>query len=282
MAEESSPLIPKAAPMVAEPKLNRRWRNSWALLFGDGTPEDVASCCLSYHAPCVSFGWNQARGLQLSFWRELLRFLAFSLGAAILVKMLCCLVVMAACPPPVGPDGMMGGPGGMMHDGPGHEMDNRHTRMLLHTADASQTTDASDTSDTSDNSDTSDSSDGTDRWGPRHHWHHQPHMGMMIDQECLVRASPGLMAIVALALALFAFFVNFAARRRQALRERFGIEGTFTKDLALWAFCMPCALSQETRTLMHENVHEGIWHGPHGSTSVTGVPVMAPAKQCMV
>lgn len=68
--------------------------------------------------------------------------------------------------------------------------------------------------------------------------------------------------------------------RRTALRERFGIEGTRAQDCALWTFCAPCSLAQETRTLMHNNVAEGLWHGPlmqrHGAyNAVYGTP--APA-----
>lgn len=53
--------------------------------------------------------------------------------------------------------------------------------------------------------------------------------------------------------------VGYGAYRRKQLRERFGIPGHFATDLVLWMFCMNCALAQETRTMMHHHVENGVW-----------------------
>jgi hypothetical protein len=71
-----------------------------------------------------------------------------------------------------------------------------------------------------------------------------------------------MIAIASAAIALFICIAMFFARRRTALRERFGIEGSPRADTLLYMFCGPCAIAQETRTLMHEQVHEGVWYGP--------------------
>lgn len=88
------------------------------------------------------------------------------------------------------------------------------------------------------------------------------------------KAAPWMLVTASASLAVLSYAIWFAARRRQLIRERFGIEGSLPKDCALWTFCSVCALSQETRTLMHEQVHHGVWHG------AIPAPVMAvPAQQ---
>eukprot|EP00798_Chlamydomonas_sp_ICE-L_P013216 gene13216-19053_t len=174
----------EAAPLIAAPeKAQRRWRNNWMMLFGDGSPMDVAACCLTYNVPCVSFAWNQNRGLQLNFWLEGFRFLLFTVGSFMLVHLISCLSIMMACPHPP--------PGG--YHGDHHSVHG--------------------------------------------HWEHpnpddevRPMMDPDQERECMMRASPGLLAAAAIGLALLAFFIHFAAVRRSALRERFGIEGTYKGD----------------------------------------------------
>ncbi|GAX80538.1 hypothetical protein CEUSTIGMA_g7976.t1 [Chlamydomonas eustigma] len=82
-----------------------------------------------------------------------------------------------------------------------------------------------------------------------------------IPEECLARLTPAFIAVAAASIALFICVALFFARRRSAIRERFGIEGSTKEDQLLYVFCAPCALTQETRTLMHEQVHEGVWYG---------------------
>jgi Cys-rich protein (TIGR01571 family) len=91
--------------------------------------------------------------------------------------------------------------------------------------------------------------------------------------------APAVIAIAALGLTLFVYVTLFFARRRTALRETFGIDGTPKEDCLLYAFCAPCALAQETRTLMHEQVHGGVWYG--ALPGVVAAPVAAPVPQKM-
>jgi Cys-rich protein (TIGR01571 family) len=72
----------------------------------------------------------------------------------------------------------------------------------------------------------------------------------------------------------------YAARMRTKIRSQFGIPGSRCGDLWTWLFCGACALCQETRTLWHNNVHEGLWFGP---TLLAGPsseqPFLAPVQQ---
>lgn len=49
---------------------------------------------------------------------------------------------------------------------------------------------------------------------------------------------------------------------RAMLRHKFGLPGNHCTDCVLWWFCQTCALCQETRTLMENNVENGVWYGP--------------------
>eukprot|EP00803_Ostreobium_quekettii_P006222 evm.model.scf_1302.4 EVM.evm.TU.scf_1302.4 scf_1302:14320-16061(+) len=72
---------------------------------------------------------------------------------------------------------------------------------------------------------------------------------------------------------------------RQDLRRKFGLEGHPCTDCLLWTFCQPCALSQETRTLWHNSVRDGMWRGPpqvyvppyDDHLPVSGTPAQGPA-----
>lgn len=72
--------------------------------------------------------------------------------------------------------------------------------------------------------------------------------------------------LVILAQVVFVLFFlaykGIAWRNRSLLREKFGLPGGSVTDLLLWVFCAPCALCQETRTMMANNVQNGMWHGP--------------------
>ena len=53
---EKQRLLPQQAqPPAAAPQ--RSWRGHLLNPVGEGSPEDVAACCLSLHAPFVAFGW---------------------------------------------------------------------------------------------------------------------------------------------------------------------------------------------------------------------------------
>lgn len=64
--------------------------------------------------------------------------------------------------------------------------------------------------------------------------------------------------------------VLYASRVRAQIRTRFGIKGSYLGDFCAWFWCSSCALCQETRTLMHNNVTEGAWLGPTCLTSGKG------------
>jgi Cys-rich protein (TIGR01571 family) len=218
------PAAPTAAPKVAP----RQWRNQWYEVFGSGSPVDVAACCLAFKVPCVAWGWNQTRGLQLSFWSELVRFVALTVGVSLGLHLACCVLMMTLCPEGVADFD----DDADWHHGP--------HRLLLHPH-----------------------GDDMEEEGPG------------IPQECVARVAPAYLVLAGVAITLIIYVSLFFARRRTALRERFGIEGTTTNDQLLYVCCGPCALAQETRTLMHEQVHEGVWYGalPGVAAPATAVPV---------
>lgn len=75
----------------------------------------------------------------------------------------------------------------------------------------------------------------------------------------------------------FLLGVYFLARRRSQLREKFGIAGSLFKDFCLYCWCLQCAICQEYRTMLHNNVRGGVWHGPPEAATYK-----APAAQEMV
>lgn len=98
--------------------------------------------------------------------------------------------------------------------------------------------------------------------------------------ECAPRLLPAYLALFAVVLSAAICLMLFFARRRTVIRERFGIEGTTNGDIALYMCCGPCALAQETRTLMHEQVHDGMWYGALPGVQAP-VAVAAPVGQKM-
>ncbi|CAD7703976.1 unnamed protein product [Ostreobium quekettii] len=46
----------------------------------------------------------------------------------------------------------------------------------------------------------------------------------------------------------------------------------------LWLFCSRCALCQETRTVLWNNVRRGEWRGPEEMALVTGLPAVSLAR----
>lgn len=59
----------------------------------------------------------------------------------------------------------------------------------------------------------------------------------------------------------------YAAHHRTQIRKKFGIAGSRLGDFCAWYWCGTCALCQETRTLWHNNVVDGVWLGPIKSAS---------------
>lgn len=230
-AMESQPLLRVGVPATGIPATDapkipaRLWRGSWYHVFGDFSPPDVASCMLAFKAPCVAWGWNQTRALQLHFVRELVRFTLLTTGLAFGIDFGCCAIMMALCPEGV--------PRPPHH--PGH-----------------------------DDMDMGDD----DMDGPP-----------VLPKECIPRIAPAYIVFSAVIIAAAISLAMFFARRRTAIRERFGIEGSAKEDIALSLCCAPCALAQETRTLMHEQVHEGVWYG--ALPSVQAPTFAAPANQKM-
>ena len=68
----------------------------------------------------------------------------------------------------------------------------------------------------------------------------------------------------------WAFFA-YAGWRRVQMRRRFALPGDDVRDYTAWLLCPLCALCQEGRTLLHNRVDNGVWHGP--------LPMGAPPVQ---
>lgn len=58
--------------------------------------------------------------------------------------------------------------------------------------------------------------------------------------------------------------VAIGAYNRMRMRRRFMLPGNSETDIFLWLCCSPCALCQETRTLVRNGVSDGVWRGPEG------------------
>lgn len=89
---------------------------------------------------------------------------------------------------------------------------------------------------------------------------------MVVNEEC---APWHLLSLVGV-LAVGAGTV-YAASRRTQIRELLGIEGSPVGDLCAWLWCAGCALCQETRTLAHHRVVDGVVHGPHDPAAAAAV-----------
>ncbi|KAJ9520231.1 hypothetical protein QJQ45_030187 [Haematococcus lacustris] len=92
-------------------------------------------------------------------------------------------------------------------------------------------------------------------------------------EQCMDAVAPAALSVSIMMVLGLVVLITYAARRRTMMRERFGIPGSSRADCCLWTWCAPCALAQETRTMMHNNVEEGLWLGPHQ------VVYTAPAQQ---
>ncbi|GMH45415.1 hypothetical protein BSKO_13372 [Bryopsis sp. KO-2023] len=61
---------------------------------------------------------------------------------------------------------------------------------------------------------------------------------------------------VLMSLGLFIWTVH-GILMRMRIRQEYNIQGHWIKDVLLWIWCQPCALAQETRTLMKYQLEEG-------------------------
>ena len=85
-------------------------------------------------------------------------------------------------------------------------------------------------------------------------------------------------AAVFMWLLTWAFF-GYAGWRRIQMRRRFGLPGDDVRDYTAWLLCPACALCQETRTLAHNRVDNGMWHGPLARAPCVGTVAMPPPMQ---
>jgi hypothetical protein len=63
-------------------------------------------------------------------------------------------------------------------------------------------------------------------------------------QQCLAAVFPAAVTCAIISTLGIAAVILMASRRRTAIRERYGIEGTPMGDCCLWTWCAPCALAQ--------------------------------------
>jgi Cys-rich protein (TIGR01571 family) len=63
-------------------------------------------------------------------------------------------------------------------------------------------------------------------------------------QQCFAAVFPAAVTCALISTLGIAAVIIMASRRRIAIRERYGIDGTPMGDLCLWAWCAPCALAQ--------------------------------------
>lgn len=88
----------------------------------------------------------------------------------------------------------------------------------------------------------------------------------LVAAECSDAVSQMIGAGIVMAI-LMSFGAVYAARHRTQIRQKFGIAGSRLGDFCAWYWCGTCALCQETRTLWHNNVVDGVWLGPIKSAS---------------
>jgi Cys-rich protein (TIGR01571 family) len=124
-----------------------------------------------------------------------------------------------------------------------------------------------------------DHDDDDDDEHDHHHEHEHRHHEHGPDTPACYEATRNL-GIWALAMVVSSIFgIIYAVRARTAMRTKFGIPGSRCRDAAAWTFCGPCALCQETRTLAHNNVHEGVWFGETVLATPAGHPFMPAVQQ---
>lgn len=245
------------APLLVTPvsaaKQPRQFKGAWYNPFGDCGGHDVAACCLAINVPHVAFGWNGSRALGLTWWKEALKLFLLTAGSFFLVRVIFTVMLMTTC--------------ASMSEGnlPSRGVNNE-IPIALYNGEWPTATTAAMPVDTTIVSTESHWYHDDGLYHHQHFNHEDPFTNMSKEDmdECIMRTvlTPWTALLVAFAVACIVYASYFAALRRKNMRERFGIEGTFRSDWLLWFMCAPCAVIQETRTLMHNHVEEGLWHGP--------------------
>lgn len=72
-------------------------------------------------------------------------------------------------------------------------------------------------------------------------------------QQCFAAVFPAAVACAIISTVGIAAVIYMASRRRTAIRERYGIDGTPMGDLCLWTWCAPCALAQVRPVLSEDS-----------------------------
>lgn len=261
---EKAPLIAPPSGAVKEP---RQFKGPWYCLFGDCGGNDVAACCLATNAPHVAFGWNGARAHGLSWWKEALKLILLTCGSFVLVRVIFTVMLLNNCSTL----------DAARNDGAYNNMAVTHYNNEMPVYDTVVNTDGSwsiaDATSTSVDANSGNGGPmiygedtGFNAHRPENHDLEQLLVNMNPEdvQACILQTflTPWAALLVAFAVACIVYASYFAAMRRKNMREKFGIESTFCSDWLLWLMCAPCAVTQETRTLMHNHVEEGLWHGP--------------------
>lgn len=73
-------------------------------------------------------------------------------------------------------------------------------------------------------------------------------------------------------------FLLYAGLRRIQMRRRYGLPGDDMRDYISWLCCAPCSVAQETRTLLHNNVSDGVWRGRPGASEPQQATLLAPQQ----
>ncbi|GFH20301.1 uncharacterized protein HaLaN_17396 [Haematococcus lacustris] len=289
MPTETAPLLGGDAKADA-----RSWKGPWWQILGDGSAPDVAAFCLSWNVPALAFGWNAGRGLSKRWWLEALKYFLLSVGLMLLGHFIMMVVTTTACGPKHPMPHRHPHPAMMMRDSfhanvlPVEPMymyadDDEGFRELMEVMGEDQGT-QTDLPGT-----TPLAGAGYYSYVENYYGEYQPlepHLDLpAVDmslplpptpeevEQCMDAVAPAALSVSIMMVLGLVVLITYAARRRTMMRERFGIPGSSRADCCLWTWCAPCALAQETRTMMHNNVEEGLWLGPHQ------VVYTAPAQQ---
>lgn len=210
---------------VAMPLEEPDWDGHLLHCCGSCNDQGWGSCLLSYFLPCVAFGQNASRALSLSMVAQALLFGFYFYGMKSLYFM-SSFWVAGACPDRSEGHHHHGGPKGPK--GPKGPDSFLSGPMASAGLDMSALPDAP--------------------------------MPPPPSEECQRAMMTMTLFYVIMSFTVIAGLVYFA-RRRTAIRERFGIAGSRLGDFLSWMCCPLCSLCQEHRTLASNNVEGGHWFG---------------------
>lgn len=254
---EAAALLPVLAPST---KNTRMWRGHWSAvwgLWGNLGPMDLVAAILAVHFPYIASAWNNHRALERNFLREIFKWINF-LFALFLLGLLSQSLSLSTCGAPAGSPAEH------------HERMTWPTAPLLGVIFSVRNIFTSHLADTLSDVDSVINHDTSAKHGLADHIPFVQLPQWMACHDLLV-ATAALVAILVLCIGM----VVAMATSRTEIRNRFGIPGTFSNDLALWIFCAPCALAQETRTLMAANVVEGMWESSTAPLTAPSLVVMS-------